>query len=329
MLASFDGTGFLTSDEKKYCDLGELFLEKVIKEPSILSAIDVTNLLVGVQLLVMYGPGSRAGVTSITLEGLGTVGSTARYVDLESWATSQDGRYASQMLEAVAKALDYRLVKNSHDLGKGEYEAAFAAGHGWTVCIPLVQGPEAFAKSAMTCMAAMPSMPSCASAAVGAILGFATPESNPAISHMRKGLTSSAAVRACAAKVLSKSVDRDGFMDLLKNDGEKCMNELSKLIANISLDGKSSLEALHDMLYVFFQIAQSMSDPLVKYATEDFMTMLVSISKAPVEDAPAFYAKGVLGALKLNHKCNKMIQAISSRFEAGVGADAEDILKAN
>jgi len=329
MLASFDGTGFLTSDEKKYCDLGELFLEKVVKEPSILSAVDVTNLLNGVQLLIMYGPGSGTGVTSITLEGLGTVGSTARYVDLESWATTQDGKYASQMLEAVARALDFRLVKNSHDLAKGEYEAAFAAGYGWTVCIPLVQGPEAFAKPAMACVAAMPSMPSSALAAVGAILGFATPENNPAISHMRKGLASSAAVRACAAKVLSKSVDREGFMDLLKKDGEKCVGELAKMIANISLDGKSSLEALHDMLYVFFQIAQSMPDPLVKYATEDLMGMLVGISKAPVEDAPAFYAKGVLSVLKLNHKCNKVIQDKLSRFDAGVGADAEDILKAN
>jgi len=233
------------------------------------------------------------------------------------------------MLEAVAKALDFRLVKNSHELGKGDYEAAFAAGHGWSVCIPLVQGPDAFAKAAMTCMAAMPTLPPCASAALGAILGFPTPENKPAASHMKTGLGSSAAVRICAAKLLLKSVVSEGFMELLKKDGEKCMGELVKLIMNISLDGKSSLEALHDMLYVFYQIAQSMADPLCKYAPESLMGMLVSISKAPVEDAPAFYAKGILSTLKLNHKCSKVIQSISSRFDAGVGADAEDVLKAN
>merc|ERR550537_1770209 len=145
--------GFLTADEKKYRDLGELFLEKVVKEPSILSSVDVTNLLIGVQLLITYGPGSGSGVTSITLEGLGTVGSTGRYVDLQSWANTEDGRYASRMLEAVAKTLDYRLVKNSHELGKGDFEAAFAAGQGWATCIPLVQAPAVFSTSAMICIA--------------------------------------------------------------------------------------------------------------------------------------------------------------------------------
>jgi len=329
MLASFDGTGFLTSDEKKYREIGELFLQKVIKEPSILSAIDVTNLLIGVQLLIMYGPGSTAKYASITLDGLGSVGSTARYPDLENWAQTEDGRYAAQMLEAVAKALDSRLVKNSHELGKGDYEAAFAAGHGWTVCIPLAQAPEAFANPAMTCMCAMPSMPTCASSALGAVLGFPTPESNPASVHIAKSLGSSATVRMCAAKFLSKSVVTDGFMDLLKKDGEKCVRALGKMTLSISLDGKSSLEALHDMLYVFYMISQSMPDPLCKHTSEGLMAMLIGISKAPVEDAPAFYAKGTLSALKLNHNCNKKIQTILSRFESGVGADAEDVLKAN
>jgi len=329
MLASFDGTGFLTSDEKKYREIGELFLQKAIKEPSILSSVDVTNLLIGVQLLIMYGPGSTATYTSITLDGLGSVGSTARYPDLNDWVQTEDGRYAAQMLEAVAKALESRLVKNSHELGKDDYEAAFAAGHGWTVCIPLAQAPEAFANPALTCMCAMPSMPTCASSALGAILGFPTPESNPAPVHIANSLGSSATVRMCVAKFLSKIVVTDGFMSLLKKDGEKCVRELGKMTLSISLDGKSSLEALHDMLYVLYMISQSMPEPLCQHTSEGLVAMLVGISKAPVEDAPAFYAKGTLSALKLNHKCNKVIQTMLSRFESGVGADAEDVLKAN
>lgn len=250
-------------------------------------------------------------------------------MELESWANTEDGRHAAHMLEAVSKALEYRLVKHSHELGKGEYEAAFTAGYGWTVCIPLVQGPAVFAESAMTCMASVPSMPSCGSASLGAIMGFPTPENSPATSCMKQGLASSPAVRACAAKLLSKSVTSEGFMSYLSKDGMKCVMELARLITNVSLDGKSSLESLHDMLYVFYQIAQNMPDPLCKHATEDLMSMLVGLSRAPVEDAPAFYAKGILSTLKLNSSCNKVIKTILSRFETGRGADAEAVLKAN
>jgi hypothetical protein len=329
MLASFDGTGFLMSDDRKCRDLGSLFLEKVIKEPSILSAVDVSNLLIGVQLLITHGPGSSGSVAKVTFEGLGIVCSTGWYVDLDDWASTEDGRHAAHILEAVAKALDYRLVKYSREQSKGDYEAAFAEGYGWAVCIPLVQGPEVFAKSAMSCMASMPNVPRCAATALGSILGFPTPMESPAVSHMKKVLTSSVVVRALAAKLLAKSVTSDGFMQYLNEDGMKCMTELMKLIASISFDGKHNLEAFHDMLYVVYTMSQTMPDPLYKCASEDIISMLVGLSKKPVEDAPVFYARGILSTLKLNHTCNKVIKATLDRFDAGIGADAEDTLKAN
>jgi len=323
MLASFDGTGFLTSDEKQYRDIGQLFLEKVIKEPSILSAIDVTNLLFGVQLLIMYGPGSGSNVASITLDGLGSVGTSARYVDLESWASTEDGIYASAMLEAVANALEYRLHKNSHELGKEDYEAAFAAGYGWAVCIPLVQAPEVFAKPAMMCMSTIPSLPSCASPAFGAVLGFPTPEDAPAATQLKDGLASSPALRRCAAQLLKKCVTCDGFLQFLRKDGQKSMNALVKLTMTISLDGKSSLEAQHDMLYTLFQISQSTEFTSLNHASADLMAMLVYTSSSPVgDDAPTFYAKAILSKLKLNHKCSKVIDELHDG-----GADIEDVLK--
>jgi len=140
MLASFDGTGFLTSDEKKHRDLGSLLVEKAVKEPTTLSSADITNLLVGAQLLIMCGPASCCDVATIALEGIGSVGCTARYADLEDWSATEDGRTSAAMLDAVAKVLEYRLVKHSHELEKREYEDAFIAGFGWTVCIPLAQG---------------------------------------------------------------------------------------------------------------------------------------------------------------------------------------------
>jgi len=319
MLASFDGTGFLTSDERKHRDLGELFLEKVIKEPVILSAIDVTNLLIGTQLLLLYGVGDKP-VACITLEGVGV----AQCADIEQIGT-EDARYAARMLEAVASALHHRLVVNNQEISKSDFEAAFVAGHGWAACIPLVQGPEAFAKAALSCMSSMPSVPACAVPALGGLLGFPTPDDYPAISQAKDTLASSAAVRASAAKLLSKSVTTEGFMIFLRRDGEKSVAELTKLTTRISLDGKSNLEALHDMLYVFYQISQSVPEPLCKYVAGPMMDMLVGLSQAPVEDAAVFYAKGILNSLKLNHRCKKVIQSIESRppwYDA-------DILKAN
>jgi hypothetical protein len=327
MLASFDGTGLLTADDKSIRDLGESFLQKAMADPSLLATTDVTNLLFGVQLLIMCGPGSDKNALAITLEGVGTAGSTLRYADLEDWASSEDGRYAASMLAVVAKALEYRLL-GSHMLGREDYEAAFAAGNGWTVCIPLAQGPAAYSAPALKCMCAMPSMPAFASPAIGAVMGFPSPESKPMISYVGKSLAASANMRQCTAKLLSKCARHEGFLDLLKKDGEKCMQELTKLLTNVSLDGKSSLEAFHDMLYVFYQIAQTLPDPLLKHATKDMITMLVGTARRPVEEAPQFYSKAILSTLRLNRKCQKVIQEIESRYEAGVGEDPEDVLKA-
>jgi len=327
MLASFDGTGLLTADEKSIRDLGESFLQKVLADPSLLSTTDVTNLLVGVQLLIMYGPGSDSSALAIALEGVGTAGSTMRYADLESWATCEDGRYAASMLAVVAKAVEYRLL-GSHMLGREDYVAAFVAGKGWALCIPLAQGPAAFSAPALKCMCAMPSVPAFASPALSAIMGFPSPESKPMTSYVGKSLRTDTNVRRHSAKLLSKCVRHEGFLDLLKKDGEKCMQELTKLLTDISLDGKSSLEAFHDMLYIFHQIAQTLPDPLIKHATKDMLTMLVGTARHLVEEAPQFYAKGILSTLRLNRKCAKVIAEIESRYEAGVGEDPEDILKA-
>merc|ERR1719183_673532 len=97
------------------------------------------------------------------------------------------------------------------------------------------------------------------------------------ISYIGKGLAADAKVRMCAAKLLSKCVQG---------------------------------EALHDMLYLFYHMAQTVPDPLCKHTTEDMMTMLVGISRNPIEDAPQFYAKGILSILALNRKCDKVIKAI-------------------
>jgi hypothetical protein len=174
----------------------------------------------------------------------------------------------------------------------------------------------------------MPTMPAFASPAIGAVMGFPSPESKPMISYVSKSLAADAIVRQCTAKLLSKCVRHEGFLDLLKKDGEKCMQELTKLLTNVSLDGKSSLEAFHDMLYVFYQIAQTLPDPLLKHATKDMITMLVGTARRPVEEAPQFYSKAILSTLRLNRKCQKVIQEIESRYEAGVGEDPEDVLKA-
>lgn len=323
MVASFDGTGFLTAEGAQYRKLGALLLEKATKDASLLSATDVRNLLIGVQLLIMCGTKPQASLVGGV--NLGAWAGTERKVDLEAWLKAEDGQNAKLMLGAVAAALEYRLLR-SHELGKGEYEDAFAAGYGWTVCIPLLEAPADFAVPAMTCMGAMPSMPSGASAMLlGSLL------KTPA--QVKKGLAESPSFRSCAAKILSKCTGTECPSDILK---EETIAVLVKLIMGVSLDGKSSLEALHDMLYTFYQISQSMQycpknavDAAQKcmYTNDSFMTMLVTISKAPVEEAPNFYAKGILGTLRLNRQCDKVVQAILSRAEAGVGSD--DILKAD
>jgi len=181
----------------------------------------------------------------------------------------------------------------------------------------------------MTCMSSMPVLPSCATSVVGAILGFSAAGDTATPSCMKRCLASSSAVRSCAAKLLSKAVAGDALTGYLSRDGELAMKGLSKLTTDISLDGKRNLEGLHDMLYVLYQISQSMPDPLCNNADETLMNMLVSLSRCPIEDAQTFYAKGVIATLNQRHRCHKFIKILSERMDSANGANAEDQLRAN
>mmetsp|Transcript_22554 Transcript_22554/g.64983 ORF Transcript_22554/g.64983 Transcript_22554/m.64983 type:complete len:901 (+) Transcript_22554:78-2780(+) len=331
-LAGPEGEGYFTAEADYARSLGEIVASKALQEPQLLSAREVKNLLLAVQLLVISGPCADASdehMALLSFDEFAGDGATMRYVDLIGWDETEDGKHAATMLKVVSKALEFRLLKKDRELERDNFEDAFHAGNGYFVVIPLIQAPPAFAEHALLILAVMAQMSSenvnhiVGLSAIHALVGMPSPEGKPMPTCVDQTLKTSCGARKHAAKLLSRTVETQVTLELLKNAGEKCIKELVKLATQVREDGKGNLESFHDMLHVFFQISQLRPGPLCRYIPVDMMHLFVELSQDPAQDM----AREIVAMLKRDPVCNKALAPIVERAEAGRGMDAEDELE--
>jgi len=331
-LALADGEGFFTAEAAEVRAVGGLIAPKVIAEPQLLTPKEVKNLFTAVQLLVVAGPCAEADETDmavVSFDQFAGEGATMRYVDLDAWASTEDGKNAALMLQVAAKALEYRLLVKDRELERDNFEDAFHAGNGYFVAIPLVQGPLAFAESALLILSVMAQTSSAnmnhivGLSAIHALIGMPSPDAKPMPSHVDLTLKTSAVARRHAAKLLSKTAETQVVMELLKNAGEKCIKSLVKLATAVREDGKDNLESFHDMLNVFYTISQLRPGPLARYTPTDMLNLFVELSQDPSQEM----AREIVKVLRQDPICEKTLGPIVERWEEGRGQDIEDDLQ--
>merc|ERR1719361_2158782 len=142
-------------------------------------------------------------------------------------------------------------------------------------------------------------------------------------SYADQTLKTSPAARKSAAKLLSKTVETQACMELLKNAGEKCIKELVKLATQVRDDGKGNMDSFHDMIHVFYMISQLRPGPLCRYITADMMNLFVELAQDPMQDM----AKEIVKMLQRDPVCDRAIQPIIERVEEGRVMDLEDDLE--
>jgi len=331
-LAGSDGEGFFTAEAPEVRAVGDVLAPKVAADPQVLAPRDIKNLLMAVQLLIISGPCADAdenGMAVLSFDEFAGQGATMRYVDLGGWAETEDGKHAALLLHVVAKALEYRLLVKDRELERDGFEDAFHAGNGYFVAIPLLQGPPAFAESALLLLAVMAQTSSpnanhiVGLSAIHALIGIPTPEAKPMPSHIDLTLKTSAVARKHAAKLLSKTTETQVVMELLYNAGERVIKHLVKLAAQVREDGKDNLESFHDMLNVFYTISQVRPGPLARYVTVDMLNVFVQFSQDPSQDM----AREIVKALRQDPVCEKVLGPIAERAEEGRSQDIEDELQ--
>mmetsp|Transcript_137299 Transcript_137299/g.333626 ORF Transcript_137299/g.333626 Transcript_137299/m.333626 type:complete len:677 (+) Transcript_137299:1095-3125(+) len=331
-LAGPDGEGFFTAEAAQVQALGELVAPKVIAEPQLLSPKEVKNIFMAVQLLIVSGPCAEADendMATVSFDEFAGEGATMRYVDLDGWAQTEDGKHAALLLQVVAKSLEYRLLVKDRELERDNFEDAFHAGNGYFVAIPLIQGPLAFAEHALLILSVMAQTSAenmnhiVGLSTIHALLGMPSPAAKPMPTYVDQTLKTSAAARRCAAKLLSKTAETQAVMELLKNAGEKCIKQLVKLASQVREDGKGNLESFHDMLNVFYTISQLRPGPLARYVPLDMLNLFVELSQDPSQEM----AREIVNVLKQDPFCYKTLVPIVERWEEGRAKDVEDDLQ--
>jgi tetratricopeptide (TPR) repeat protein len=327
------GEGFFTADAAPVRALGESVAHKAMSDPSLATCVDVRNLLQAIQLLIVSGPVADAGEKEsavISHEDVFGPGAKMRYANLTSWATTEDGQHCGLLLQVVSKALEFRLLRSAGELERDGFEDAFHAGGGYFIVVPLVQAPASLAEPALRCLAvlAQTSVDNATTivrlSALHALLGMPCPEAKPMLSCVGDTLKTSPGARKQAAKLMSKLVETQIAMEVLKDAEEKWVQEIISLASNVRKDGKESLEAFHDMLQVLYILTAlrpgALAHLIILY--EDMMNTLVELAGAP-EDDVTVRAKTIVQTLRKDKKCKKMLKPL---MEAGPKPDLEDDL---
>lgn len=334
-LADAEGAGFFTAEQLQVQELGELVARKAAAEPSLTSVTAVRHLLQAVQLLLLSGPLADADDSDICCLGFDEYkpdGSFMRYVDLDGWELSEDGRHASLLLLILARTLEFRLLLKGRELDKDDFEMAFMDGNGFFVVIPLIQAPLAFAEHALLCLSAMVRANHehahniAGFQTMRPFLGLPTPESKPMPSCMGASLRESAAARRHAAKILQRCIESHVFQELFAQNGDKTMKELVRLIVSIRADGKASLEAFHDMIVVFYGFAQLRPGAFCHYVPVELMNLLVDVTTQQ-DGEPAAMASDTIKILMKDRKCEALLLPIINQAEGAKAYDVEDELK--
>jgi len=336
-LADPEGGGFFTSSQVAARRVGELIVKKAVEDPQLVSPKDVMNMLIGINVLILSGPADQAGEDEMAIISVDEQQAPApiRYVDLEDWETSEDGKHAVLLLQAVSKALEYRLLLKDRELDRDTFVQAFTEGGGFCTIIPLLQAPSALAEHALLCISSLcqysedlvlhiVNLP-----VIQALLGMPTPEAKPMPSYMDQTLKNSCLARKHTAKILAKCVETEAVVDLLKQTGEKFIKELIKLSMRVREDGKGNLESFHDMLHIIYMISQFRPGPLCRYIPVDMMNLLLDISHGKEDTLPRFYAQSTIDMLMRDSNCEKVLSPLVKRIEEGTAfsQDPEEELK--
>lgn len=332
-LADPGGEGFFTSELASVRALGELVAQRAISDPSTVTCREVQNLVAMVQLLIGAGPvcdAKEADIASLTFEASAM---EMKFVDLDAWSETFQGKQAALALRVVAKAMEYRLVlKDDRALEREDFEDSFIQGNGLFVAIPLIQGPPRLAEPALLCLASLAQARErnvdhlVALSALNPLLGLPSPVTKPMASHVRATLKASAAARRHAAKVLAKCITTQVGLDLLANAGEGCVKELIHLATATRADGRESLEAFHDMLHVFTFIAGVSPGCLCRSMPSELLNVLADMADPNSADLPRHYAGVILETLQKDPASAQHILPILRRVE-GQASDIGDELR--
>jgi len=321
-LADRSGHGFFDNSQAAARTLGELVAKNAMDDPQLVSAQEVTNMLLAVKRMIDVGPLANASE-----EQKSTVdaphGQAMTFVDLEGWKGS---RYATILLEVVSKTLDHKLLKD-RELERGAYEAAFAAGSGLQVMVPLLQAPPEFAEHALFCVATiaqtyLENVESIINlGALKALLGMPSPSTKPIPSHMESTLKLPAARRS-AGKLLMQCTASQAFMNVIQDDSERCVKELVKLGVQLWHDGISSSESFQDIMYVFHAIALSRPDILSNNLREaEMMQLLLRLEKNNTPSTPL--AAHILKTLRKDRNFKRAFAPVKRLYEEGYDPDLE------
>jgi hypothetical protein len=332
LLAGPAGYGFFTADAAPVRALGESVAYKAMADPSLVSPLEVRNLVLGASLLLCSGPLADAKEKDLAVASFGDAGSKMQYTDLQGFDTTEDGQHCALLLQAVAKALEFRLLRKGRELERDNFEDAFHEGGGYYVVVPLLQGPAAFAEPALSLLAtlAQTSLDN-VNTIVGlsvfhCLIGIPQPAVKPMPSYIDDTLKTSAVARKSAAKLLAKTVETQVAVELLRNAGEKCIKGLVKLTSSTRQDGKLYIEAFHDMLQVFFTISETRPGPLCRYMLDDLMNHFVDISNAPDDNDVTFHARSIVQMLMKDPACEKKLLPMIQRAEGSATYDPEEEL---
>eukprot|EP00746_Dinoflagellata_sp_MGD_P072447 gnl/MRDRNA2_/MRDRNA2_29402_c0_seq1.p1 gnl/MRDRNA2_/MRDRNA2_29402_c0~~gnl/MRDRNA2_/MRDRNA2_29402_c0_seq1.p1 ORF type:complete len:920 (+),score=221.56 gnl/MRDRNA2_/MRDRNA2_29402_c0_seq1:106-2865(+) len=321
-LCTASGDGLLISDDSHVWSLAMSTLKKVVSEPSLLSADDIESYLATIDRIIIEGPIAETDeekMAAIEFDELNSSGAIMRYCDLELFENQDAGKQTALMLQAVASALDFRLLQKDRELGRDDYEAAFSRGRGWFILTPLIQGPPSLSVPAMHALGVLAKMSSenslhlaCLSG-VSPLLGFPTPEPRPMPNYMERTLKESIEGRRHAARLLAETCDVEAVTECLRRGGEATVKLIMRLVMQIREDGKLSIQAFHDMLKVLSCTAKFAPEVLYRNIPEDILNVLVDLSQS-AED-PKSFATRTLQSLMADPVAERRLLPIIRRAE--------------
>ena len=260
-LASRSGQGgFFTSPQACVRTLGVLVAKNAIDDPQLVSAEEITQMLRTVRYIIESVSAQNVAPKTTVDSGQGK---DMVYLDL---AGLPELRYVALLLEVVSKTLEHKLLKD-RELEREAYEAAFNAGDGLLVVIPLLQAPPEAAEHALLCLSTFSQTylenveKMIHLGALEALMGVPSPKSKPIESHIAKTLAAPASRRS-ASKLLMQCTAAQSFMDVVQEHGERFVKELVKLGVQLWADGAGSAESFQDIIHVLHAISLHKPDIL-------------------------------------------------------------------
>lgn len=302
--------GFFQSSQPAVRTLGELVAKNAVDDPQLVDQAQVTQCLHAAKRMLPAG-------VKVEIKGQEMI-----FVE-KDW---KESRYCGILLEVVSKTLEQKLLKD-RELERGAYEAAFNAGAGVPLLVPLLQAPElgehalrALSTMAQTYLENVETIISCG--ALEAVLGLPFPATKPMASHMNETLQMPAA-RRYASRLLMQCTASKEFMKVIQDNSERCVQELVKLGIQLWDDGISSAESFQDVMHVFHAIASHRPDILSTNLREaEMLQLLLRLEKSNVPDLTPLAAE-ILKILRKDRNFKRIFAPVKRLYEEGYDPELE------